>query len=109
MNWCRPQRERWETEKTNKWKDEAMRKFWHVGINVTDMDKSIDFYRKVGFEVAQDKEIDAQFDSGRGCQPSWMGRSGNSENSRVLSISPEAYIKWRGLAALFSSVQPWWR
>ncbi|MFF2027179.1 VOC family protein, partial [Streptomyces sp. NPDC058171] len=38
--------------------DEAMRKFWHVGINVTDMDKSIDFYRRIGFQVAQDKEVD---------------------------------------------------
>lgn len=35
-----------------------MRKFWHVGINVTDMDATIEFYKKVGFEVVQDKEID---------------------------------------------------
>jgi len=35
-----------------------MRKFWHVGINVTDMDASIEFYRRVGFEVVQDKEIE---------------------------------------------------
>jgi catechol 2,3-dioxygenase-like lactoylglutathione lyase family enzyme len=34
-----------------------VRKFWHVGINVTDMDASIKFYTKVGFEVVQDKEI----------------------------------------------------
>ena len=34
-----------------------VRKFWHVGINVTDMDASIEFYTKVGFEVIQDKEI----------------------------------------------------
>jgi catechol 2,3-dioxygenase-like lactoylglutathione lyase family enzyme len=35
-----------------------VRKFWHVGINVTDMDASIEFYRKLGFDVIQDKEID---------------------------------------------------
>lgn len=35
-----------------------VRKFWHVGINVTDMDASIRFYRKIGFEVIQDKEVD---------------------------------------------------
>ena len=35
-----------------------MRKFWHVGINVTDMDASIDFYQRVGFEVVQDKEVE---------------------------------------------------
>lgn len=35
-----------------------MRKFWHVGINVTDMDVSIEFYKKVGFKVVQDKEVD---------------------------------------------------
>lgn len=34
-----------------------MRKFWHVGINVTNMDKAIEFYRTVGFEVVQDKEV----------------------------------------------------
>ncbi|WP_019929618.1 VOC family protein [Nocardia sp. BMG111209] len=35
-----------------------MRKFWHVGINVTDMDASIAFYRRIGFEVMQDQEVD---------------------------------------------------
>lgn len=35
-----------------------MRKFWHVGINVTDMEATIAFYKKVGFDVAQDKEVD---------------------------------------------------
>src|SRR3977135_4126619 len=34
-----------------------VRKFWHIGINVTDMDASIKFYTTVGFEVLQDKEI----------------------------------------------------
>jgi catechol 2,3-dioxygenase-like lactoylglutathione lyase family enzyme len=34
-----------------------MRKFWHVGINVTDMDASIDFYQRIGFEVVQDREV----------------------------------------------------
>lgn len=34
-----------------------MRKFWHVGINVTNMDASIKFYTQVGFEVVQDKEV----------------------------------------------------
>ena len=35
-----------------------MRRFWHVGINVMDMDASIEFYEKIGFEVVQDKEVD---------------------------------------------------
>jgi catechol 2,3-dioxygenase-like lactoylglutathione lyase family enzyme len=35
-----------------------MRRFWHVGINVTDMDATIEFYEKIGFEVIQDKELD---------------------------------------------------
>ncbi|MFJ4844400.1 MULTISPECIES: VOC family protein [unclassified Streptomyces] len=35
-----------------------MRRFWHVGINVTDMDRSIDFYRHIGFQVVQDKEVE---------------------------------------------------
>ncbi len=26
-------------------------RFWHVGINVTDMDRSIEFYEKVGFKI----------------------------------------------------------
>lgn len=34
-----------------------MRHFWHVGINVTNLDNSIAFYRHVGFEVVQDKEV----------------------------------------------------
>jgi catechol 2,3-dioxygenase-like lactoylglutathione lyase family enzyme len=35
-----------------------VRRFWHVGINVTDMDATIEFYEKIGFEVIQDKELD---------------------------------------------------
>ncbi|MEU6322811.1 VOC family protein [Streptomyces sp. NPDC047009] len=35
-----------------------MRRFWHVGLNVTDMDRTIEFYKVVGFEVVQDKEVD---------------------------------------------------
>lgn len=35
-----------------------MRRFWHVGLNVTDMDRTIEFYRLVGFEVVQDKELE---------------------------------------------------
>ncbi|WP_197025308.1 VOC family protein [Nocardioides sp. URHA0032] len=36
----------------------TVRRFWHVGINVTDMDATIEFYEKIGFEVVQDKEVD---------------------------------------------------
>ncbi len=35
-----------------------MRRFWHVGINVTDMDATIEFYQKIGFEVIGDEEVD---------------------------------------------------
>jgi catechol 2,3-dioxygenase-like lactoylglutathione lyase family enzyme len=35
-----------------------VRHFWHVGINVTDMDKSISFYERIGFALVQDKEVE---------------------------------------------------
>ena len=35
-----------------------MRRFWHVGINVTDMDRTIAFYQRIGFEVVQDKVVE---------------------------------------------------
>lgn len=35
-----------------------MRRFWHVGINVTDMDATIEFYKLIGFSVIQDKQVD---------------------------------------------------
>lgn len=34
-----------------------MRHLWHVGINVTDMDRAIDYYGRVGFALVQDKEV----------------------------------------------------
>lgn len=33
-------------------------RFWHIGINVTDIDRSIDFYQKVGFKLVQDHIVD---------------------------------------------------
>jgi catechol 2,3-dioxygenase-like lactoylglutathione lyase family enzyme len=35
-----------------------MRRFWHVGINVTDMDRTIEFYRRIVFELVQDKVVE---------------------------------------------------
>lgn len=33
-------------------------RFWHVGINVTDMDRSIAFYETIGFQLIQDGNVD---------------------------------------------------
>lgn len=33
------------------------RRFWHIGINVTDLDRSIQFYERVGFKLLQQREV----------------------------------------------------
>lgn len=36
----------------------ALTKFFHVAINSTDLDKSLEFYQKLGFTVVQDRTVD---------------------------------------------------
>lgn len=35
-----------------------MNRFWHVGINVTDLDRSIAFYELLGFRLLEDKHVE---------------------------------------------------
>lgn len=35
-----------------------MKRFWHIGINVTDLDRSIEFYKLVGFRHLEDKHVE---------------------------------------------------
>ncbi|MEU0782652.1 VOC family protein [Streptomyces sp. NPDC006173] len=77
-----------------------MRKFWHVGINVTDMDRSIEFYQHVGFEVVQDKVVDDvnlarafMIEKGSKLRFAHM-RLNNSPDEAMLDI-----IEWRDVPA----------
>lgn len=76
-----------------------MRRFWHVGLNVTDMDRTIEFYRLVGFEVVQDKEVDDanlarafMIDQGSRLRFAHM-RLNNSPDEALLDI-----IEWHDVA-----------
>ncbi len=72
-----------------------MKRFWHVGINVTDMDRSVRFYELVGFRLLERKPVETpslgpafMVDGGDRLQFAHM-RMGESEDEAMLDL-----IQW---------------